>query len=48
MKNDTQQTMTLTVLDGMSQVKTRQDVSLMSFSEFAQLTAVSPDSSLMP
>ena len=39
---DTQQTLTLTVLDGPPQVKTRQDVSNMSFAEFATLTAVSP------
>lgn len=42
MRDDTQQTLTLTVLDGPPQVKTRQDVSKMSFPEFAMLTAVSP------
>ena len=40
-KNDTQQTLTITVLGGLPQVKTRQDVSNMSFAEFAMLTAVS-------
>ncbi len=41
MRDDTQQTLTLTVMDGPSQVKTRQDVSNMSLDEFAMLTAVS-------
>ena len=40
MRDDTQQTLTLTVLDGPLQVKTRQDVSNMSLDEFAMLTAV--------
>ncbi len=40
MRDDTQQTLTLTVMDGPAQVKTRQDVSNMSLDEFAMLTAV--------
>lgn len=38
-RNDTQQTLTITVLGGLPQLKTRQDVSNMSFAEFAMLTA---------
>ena len=41
MKADTQQTLIITVLDGPPQVKTRGDVDRMTFSEFANLTAVS-------
>ena len=40
MRDDTQQTLTLTVMEGPPQVKTRQDVSNMSLDEFAMLTAV--------
>ncbi|KAA6419986.1 MAG: hypothetical protein FRX49_10008 [Trebouxia sp. A1-2] len=39
MRDDTQQTLILTVMDGPAQVKTRQDVSNMSLDEFAMLTA---------
>ena len=40
MRDDTQQTLTLTVMEDPPQVKTRQDVSNMSLDEFAMLTAV--------
>ncbi|KAL0038491.1 hypothetical protein WJX77_008373 [Trebouxia sp. C0004] len=38
-RSDTQQTLTITVLGGLPQLKTRQDVRHMSFAEFAMLTA---------
>lgn len=41
MRADTQQTLTITILDGPPQVKTRDDVDNMTFHEFASLTAVS-------
>ena len=42
-RDDCQQTITLTVMDGPPQTKTKQDVTDMSFPEFAVLTAVSHD-----
>ena len=41
MRADTQQTLTITILDGPPQIKTRDDVDTMTFLEFASLTAVS-------
>ena len=41
MRADTQQMLTITVLDGLPQIKTRDDVNNMTFNEFASLTAVS-------
>ena len=41
MRADSQQTLTITILDGLPQIKTRQDVNNMTFHEFASLTAVS-------
>ena len=41
MKAETPQTLTITVLEGPPQVKTRDDVGKMTFVEFAHLTAVS-------
>lgn len=40
MRADTQQTFTITILDGPPQTKTRDDVNHMTFHEFASLTAV--------
>lgn len=41
--DESQQTLSLTILDGPTQTKTKQDVIDMSFLEFAMLTTVSQD-----